>query len=95
MDIKETLEVIDVLDVTAKAIKEAKADGDVDWKDSPKFVKVIPAAVKAINGADKIKLELKDLDDGETQVLFDRIMAASTALLDAIMSGHDKAIEPV
>lgn len=90
MDIKNTLEVIDTIDATAKAIKSAKADGNVNWLDTPKFAAVLPTALAAVRDSEQIKLELQDLDAKEAQEVVDRLFKAATGLLDAVTSGAAK-----
>lgn len=90
MDIHNTLEVVDTMDATAAAIKAAKADGNVNWMDTPKFVAVIPLARKALQDSEQIKLELQDVDSKEAQILFDRLFKAATALMDAVLTAPTK-----
>lgn len=90
MDIKNALEVVVLLEKTAAAIKSAKANNVIDWRDAPDFLALIPAARAALADSEQIALELKDLDQKEAQELFSRMMAAGTALL-AALTGVSKA----
>lgn len=85
-DIKETLELFDLGDSLAKALKESKADGQIDWKDLPKWAPVLLAAKKAAEGGPAIAVECKDLDAEEVQKLLSRALDTVTALVAAVIA---------
>lgn len=85
-DIKNILEVFDMMDELAKAIKSSKADGYVNWLDIPKFARVLPAARAALQNSELIVPELMDLSETEAQIVMDRLFKASTALMDAVLT---------
>lgn len=75
MDTKELTEAVDgALDIF-EAVRSAKADGTVNLLDIPKFLGVIPALFRGINGAEVIPAELKDLTPEEAKVLVDHVMS--------------------
>jgi|GEM_PF-2517461 len=84
--IKESMEILQAVDVLASCVKAAKADGSLDWKDIPKFGPMIPASIKAIQDISKVKEELQDLDDQETKELLDKAMSSAINLINAIIA---------
>lgn len=78
--VKETLEVLDVLKVLAECYAEAKKDGHVNWMDVPKFTPAISSLSKAVEGAEKIEAELKDLDMSEVLAVVAKIREIATVL---------------
>ena len=83
--VKNTLELIDLVGVVSADIVAAKADGAITWFDLPKFSDVPGALNAAIDGADQIVSELKDLDKQEGQILVLRLLAAANDLSRAII----------
>ncbi len=83
--IKETLEVVALVDKSADMIIAAKADGSIDWKDLAKLGPVIAALKAAVDGGNLLVVELKDLDAAETEALFAATTAAVTKLVGAIV----------
>lgn len=78
MDIKNTTEVIDAIDVTIDMVKKIIEDGKVDSKDIPvllDLVKAIPAYKAAVEDAKDIKDELADLSAEEINILALRMQA--------------------
>jgi len=51
---KEANELLELCEALAKALAEAKKDGNINWMDLPKFAPVIGKAKAAIEGGDKI-----------------------------------------
>lgn len=90
MDIHNTLEVFDMMDALAKAMKASKADGHVGWLDAPKFAALLPAARAALDKSEDIVPELAELSQGEAQIVLDRLMKAATALMDAVLTAPAK-----
>ena len=86
MDTKNTTEILDVIGTLALAIKEAREDGSIDYWDAPKFLKLLPAAHKAIDGMNLVVQEVKDLDLQEAQDLTAKLVEVMTALLDAVLT---------
>lgn len=86
MDIKNTLEAISSLQILGECLAKARQDGEVNVWDLPKFAPMLLAGQKAFDDADQIKLELKDLDDKEAQILVDRLFLAVMSLSNAILS---------
>lgn len=78
--IQNILDVVDLLEVVASDIVAARADGSIGWFDVPKFADVIPALNKALDGADQIVGEVKDLDGDEVKVVLTRLISALNAL---------------
>lgn len=78
MDIKNTTEVIDAIDVTIDMVKKIIEDGKVDSKDIPvllDLVKAIPTYKAAVEEAKDIKDELADLSAEEINILALRMQA--------------------
>jgi hypothetical protein len=83
--IKETMEAVKLVEKVADAIAAAKADGSIDWKDLSKLGPVVVAMKDAVAGGQLLQAELKDLDAGETQLLFEAIVGATGKLISAII----------
>lgn len=83
---KETREVIQLVNVLARAMKEAKADGKINVLDAPKIIPVLVALKAAIDGADKIKGEIAHAGDdlATMSALLSEAMDAMLALVDAV-----------
>jgi len=64
-DIKNTLELIDLVTSIAKTIKDANADGTVDVNDLTLLIGLFPTLGPAISGITDIPAELQDLDEAE------------------------------
>lgn len=73
--IKETMEVLDLIQVGVKVGKEVTADGKVNLLDLPKLLPLIPAAQKAYAGRSEIPKEVKDLDAEELEQLAAKALA--------------------
>ena len=68
--IKESKEMLVFLFMLAKVAKEAKEnDGKITYMDSVLLMKVVPSLGPAIENADLILAEIKDLDDAEINEL--------------------------
>jgi hypothetical protein len=83
--IKETMEAVQLIEKVAEAIAAAKADGSIDWKDLGKLGPVVVAMKDAVAGGQMLQAELKDLNAGETQLLFEAIVNATGKLVSAII----------
>lgn len=84
-DVKEIMEVIAAVRKTAAAVKAAKADGTIDWRDLPKLGAPVMAWKDALNGFEKIKEELKDLDEQELPMVVGEAMDAIRELGEALL----------
>lgn len=65
MNIKETMDLLQVLEVIARCYVQAKADGSINWLDLPKFMPALGALAEAFSGIEKLEGEMKDLDMSE------------------------------
>ncbi len=86
-DVTQTKEALAVLGALAVAIKEAKADGVVNWVDLPKLAPLIVAVRVAVDQGSKIPAEVLAAV-GDPAALADLIGAVVTdalALVDAII----------
>ena len=84
--IKETLDVINLLQQISVFVREAVSDdGYINLKDIPKLFKLYASLREAIKDIDKVTLELKDLDSKETQLLLDSSIKTSVHLGQSIM----------
>jgi hypothetical protein len=84
--IAQTLELLYAVDALAKCIVEAKKDGVLNIWDAPKFAALILPAKKAVEGADQISLEMKDLDPVEIQTVVNKMFESVSALASAVIS---------
>ena len=73
LDMKETKEMVKLLFTGMKVVKEANADGEINMADFPLMMKVIPEITPAIQGADKIIDEIKDMDEAEANDLLNYV----------------------
>ena len=83
--IKETMDLVNLLDVTADVYAAAKADGSIDYKDLVKLGPEIAALRAAVDGANLIAEELKDLDKEELSALCPVLLAAIFKLVKSIL----------
>jgi len=83
--VKNVLELIDLVGVVSADIVAARADGSITFFDIPKFADVPMALNAALDGADQVVAELKDLDSSECQVIVLRLMSAANDLSKAIV----------
>ena len=82
---KETEELIALIQAAADAIKAAKADGEINWRDIPKVGGVLVALKAAAQGNDKVPAELKDLTREEIEKLMAKSMTAILAMIQAFV----------
>lgn len=78
--VKETLEALDVLRVLAECYVEAQKDGVVNWMDIPKFRPALGVLAKAIDGADRIESELRDIDMAELLTIANKLREIAVLL---------------
>jgi hypothetical protein len=84
--IKETLEMLALIEEVGLALEKAKEDGKVNWMDLPKFAPVLSAGKAAIEGTHMISAEIKDLSVEEIQALVSKMTVAISALIKGIMA---------
>jgi hypothetical protein len=87
MDTKETLEVFDAADTACDAVIKACEDGKIGIMDIRHLLAPVKAVSVAMQGRDKLKEELKDLDAAEMEELAfrgvmtaEKVAAAFTAI---------------
>lgn len=87
-DITQTREALAVLGALAKGIKDAKADGVINWLDLPKLAPLIVALRAAVDKADQIPAEIKaaSADPEAMASLVSEVMTNALALADAILT---------
>ncbi len=76
-------EVIDAVQLLGVAAKQVMADGKVGVADLPVvlgLVNKLSVIVAAVNGADQLVLEAKDIDAAEAQALVAKLIAAVAAI---------------
>ncbi len=76
-------EVIDAVQLLGVAAKQIMADGKVGVADLPVvlgLVNKLSVIVAAVNGADQLVLEAKDIDAAEAQALVAKLIAAVAAI---------------
>jgi hypothetical protein len=84
MGITETLDMFKMMDAFLDAYEKAMADGKLDFEDLQYATPAIVAAIEAFKGADKIALELKDLDAAEATQLFQKVFSLMQRLIKTI-----------
>lgn len=77
---KETMEVLDLIKVLAACYADAKRDGVVNFMDIPKFVPALEQLFKALEGADKIESELRQLDIGKVLLIGEKFKEIAAAV---------------
>lgn len=79
--IQETVDVLDFVTAALKDVAEAKEGGLSGLEVIKLAIANAPAAVKAAAGADQIPAEMKDLDKAELQVLAQKGLDLSKAVM--------------
>lgn len=80
MNIKETMDLLDVLKCVAECYAEARADGSVNWFDLPKFRPVLLAMGPALDGLEKVEGEVRDLDMTELLAIAAKLQEIAQAV---------------
>jgi hypothetical protein len=75
LGIKETKEAVDLVLAVAKIVVEATKDGKVDAQDLGLLIALIPVVQPAVEGANQIAAELKDLEVAEATELAAHVAA--------------------
>lgn len=85
---KETMEVIVFVDDVAAALKAAKADGVIDWRDAlrPETRAMIPAMLNAARGGELIPAEAKSWTPEQISDLLLKVGEALGHLVEAVVS---------
>ena len=74
--IKETMELLNFVEVGLKKALEASADGTITFKEAIAAVPdLFPKAKDAFMGVQQIKLEIAELDSAEISQLLDKSMS--------------------
>ncbi len=81
MNIKETRELFDAAKAFAVGAKEVMADGKANLRDLPTIMHLWGPLQVAVDGANLVPAELKDLDPEEAKVL----LADAVDVIKAIM----------
>lgn len=79
--IKETKEVLELLDSAVGLIAKGAADGSISIADGLAFIQLLPKLKTALDGAQLVKTELSDLDEGEVRELADKALSVCTGIL--------------
>ena len=69
----------------AKAVKEAKADGVVDWRDAPKVVQVLGPLRDAVKDSQKIPEQVKAATTDELSAFAGDSVSAIMELVEAFL----------
>lgn len=87
MSLKQTQEFIELIEVLARELEEAKADGKVNWKDAHRLLPVVVAVRSAYKDADQILVEIKDISENPqiTNLLLNQLLNASIKLINAAL----------
>jgi len=84
--IKETMDLLALVEAAADTYEQAKADGKIDLDDIQYTTTLLMAAVEAFKGSDQIMAELKDIDAAEAAALFTKLFSVVQRLLKALTS---------
>jgi hypothetical protein len=79
--IKETKELIVLLDQLVGVAVEGLKDGNISITDGIKFLQLLPSVKTALDGANQVKSELSELDEQEIRELADLTMGVCTKIL--------------
>lgn len=79
--IKETKELIVLLDQLVGVAVEGLKDGNISIADGIKFLQLLPTVKTALDGANQVKSELSELDEQEIRELADLTMGVCTKIL--------------
>lgn len=78
MEIKETKELLDGLEVAAKAIAKIAKDKKINAEDLPVLISLatdFEKLVAAFSGLEEVPAELKDLDEAEVIAIISKLYA--------------------
>lgn len=81
LGIKETREVLDLLEAAVGLLAKSAADGSISIADGLAFIQLLPKLKTALDGANLVKSELADLDDNEVRELADKALTVCTGVL--------------
>jgi hypothetical protein len=84
--IKETMELIDLVQTSVDVYKSANADGKLNYADFTKLGPMFPALKSGLGDAKEIPAELKDLDKEEMAIVLAALTKALTSLVGAVLS---------
>lgn len=85
MDIKNTLEVLEMARVAGVTASEIMADGKLGLSDLPKLAKLWAPAKAALEGVNLIASECSDLDGAEVTQLVNAAVAVATAWMAVLV----------
>lgn len=83
---KDAQDFVTLTRAAAKAIREAKADGEVNWRDAPKVVQVIGPLREAIKDSQKIPEQFKAATAEEISAFAGDAVVAMTELVEAFLT---------
>lgn len=86
MTVKEANDVVVLINATADAVKAAKADGAIDWRDAKEVIGLLPELRDAVKDANKIPEQVKGATNEELQQLATDSMTAAYRLVEAVLS---------
>lgn len=81
--IRNTTEIIALAAALGIAVRNAQSDGKVNASDIGELIAVVPRIAPAIEGADEIPAELRDLDPAEAEQLKQQVVTAVGSISDA------------
>lgn len=87
MDIKNTLDLIDVIQDILVAYKASMADGKLDWKDllNPETRELVPSIHEALKDGSLIPAELSDLDSAEVALIYEKLRGLTFEMLKTFL----------
>lgn len=83
--IKESLELLSLIPAVAGVVKQAKADGKLNYLDALYLKDLVEPIRLAADGADKCAEELKDLSLAEAVQLVEAAVQGVKAMAEALM----------
>ncbi len=91
MDVKNALEVLDLVKVAGTQASEMLKDGKINIFDLPKLAALVLPARKALQDANLIAAEIKDIDGDEAKVLAEAGIEAVLAWMAVIQAAAPAA----
>lgn len=87
-DVDALENLLDLFIELASDIKEAKSDGEIDWRDLPTFADLLPQALKAVKELPEAAKELGALGDDADALksLLEKAVEAVVALTEAVVA---------
>lgn len=83
--ISDIVDLFNLADAAIDALVAAKADGEIDWKDLPKVIKLYDELKAALAGLENVPDQIKDVDGKELEVIAGRGIALAQKVAQLFM----------